>query len=82
MLFQFLGIGRYRYSRLRNVRVNRKTMTVERLYVTQIERYSNGQSRIKKTEWREVDYRLCYPRKDGNRPCPKEELEDLIRCAF
>ena len=81
-MLDILGIGRYRYSFLRNIRVNRKTMMVQRLYVTQIERHKNGEVTIKKKEWREVDYKTTYEMKSGNRPCPKEYLRELLWTAF
>lgn len=82
MIFQFLRLGRYRYSRLRNVRVNRYTNVVERLYITQIERSKGGRVRIKKTEWKTVDYKTTYSLKSGNRPCPQDYIDKLVRTAF
>lgn len=82
MILQFLGLGRYRYSRLRNVRVNRYTNVVERLYITQIERSKGGRARIKKMEWKTVDYKTTYFLKTGNRPCPPDYVDKLVKTAF
>jgi len=82
MILQFLGLGRYHYSRLRNVRVNRYTNVVERKYITQIERSKGGRVSIKKTEWKQVDYKTTYVLKTGNRLCPSDYIDKLVRTAF
>lgn len=82
MIFQFLRRGEYRYSRLKNIRVNRNTNEVERLYIVQIERSKDGRGSIRKTEWKTVDYKTTYFLKTGNRPCPPEHLETLLQTAF
>ena len=82
MIFQFLGLGRYRYSRLRNVRVNRYTFVVERKYITQIERFKGGRSRIKKMEWKTVDYKTTHLLQTGNWLCPPDYVDKLVKTAF
>lgn len=82
MIFQFLRRGAYRYSRLKNVRVNRYTFVVERLYIVQIERSKDGRGSIRKTEWKTVDYKTTHNLLSGNRLCPPEHLETLLQTAF
>lgn len=62
--------------------MNRYTNVVERLYITQIERSKGGRVRIKKTEWKTVDYKTTYSLKSGNRPCPQDYIDKLVRTAF
>lgn len=81
MLFNFLR-REHLYSRLGNVRVNRKTMVVERLYIVQIERSKDGRGKIKKTAWKTVDYKTTYFLNEGNRPCPPDNVRKLLQTAF
>lgn len=62
--------------------MNRYTFVVERKYITQIERSKGGRVRIKKTEWKQVDYKTTYNLKSGNRLCPPDYIEKLVRTAF
>lgn len=81
MLFNFLR-REHLYSRLGNVRVNRKTMVVERLYIVQIERSKGGRGSIKKTAWKTVDYKTLHPLNTGCRVCPPDYVDRLLRTAF
>lgn len=62
--------------------MNRYTFVVERKYITQIERSKGDRARIKKTEWKQVDYKTTYFLKTGNRLCPPDYIEKLVRTAF
>lgn len=62
--------------------MNRYTNVVERLYITQIERSKGGRVRIKKTEWKIVDYKTTYFLKTGNRLCPPDYVDKLVKTAF
>lgn len=72
----------HRYSRLKNIRVNRYTFVVERKYIVQIERSKDGRGSVRRTEWKVVDYKTTHFLKTGCRPCPPEHLEQLLQTAF
>lgn len=81
MIRWFLRRGQHRYSHLKNVRVHRTTMVVERLFVTKIRRRSNGSAVILEKKWKVVDCHTTYEC-DDPQPCTEQRLELLLQTAF
>lgn len=73
---------KYRYSRVGNVRIDKASLIVERLYVTKIDRNEKtGRGRILKKEWKVVDYKTTYLLAEPRR-CPPDLVDHLLRTAF